>query len=71
MANELIINVDCANNQQAQVDCTVSIIGSLIEIKGYSIMHFTPNDAAILGSALINAASKVGWKPLLDNINEF
>ena len=58
MANELIINVDCANNQQAQVDCTVSIIGSLIEIKGYSIMHFTPNDAAILGSALINAASK-------------
>lgn len=70
MTNELIINVDCANSHKAQVDCAVSIIGSLIEMKGYSIMHFTPDDAAILGSALINAASKVGWKPLLDNANE-
>ena len=43
------------------------VVGSLVEILGHPLMHFTPNDAAILGSALLLAAEQVGWKPDITN----
>lgn len=67
MAESYANYVDCASGQSAQTDCCVRVVGGLVEILGHPLMHFTPNDAAILGSVLLRAAEQVGWKPDIDN----
>lgn len=59
--------IDCANGQIAQTDCCVRVAGSLVEVLGHPLMHFTPEDAAVLGSAILDAARHAGWNDPEEN----
>jgi hypothetical protein len=62
MSDKSVTYIDCASGQSAQTDCCVRVVGSLVEILGHSLMHFTPEDAAVLGTVLITAAQQAGWQ---------
>lgn len=70
MAESYATYIDCASGQSAQTDCCVRVAGSLVEILGHPLMHFTPNDAAVLGSVLLDAAQKAGWKNPAEDSDE-
>lgn len=61
MSEERPIFIDCANGQVAQTDCCVRVVGSLVEVLGHPLMHFTPEDGAIFGSAVLHASRRAGW----------
>lgn len=68
MSEERPTFIDCANGQVAQTDCCVRVAGNLVEVLGHPLMHFTPEDAAVFGSVVLNAACRAGWiDPLEDD----
>lgn len=58
--------VACASGSQLMADCLVRRHGSLIELVGHPIMHFTPGDARRLALTLQGMADAIDVK-IADN----
>ena len=55
MSEQPSVHIACASANNAQVDCFVKPIGSLVRLIGHAQMDFAPRDAYFLSKAVLNA----------------
>jgi len=53
--------IACASGTQTQTDVCVQVKGSLVELLGHPQVWLIPEDAHLLGVALIHAAQQAGY----------
>lgn len=51
--------IPCASGNQLMTEVLVRLHGSLVEIAGRSIMHFTPSDARRLALTILRMANAI------------
>ncbi|HOX59661.1 MAG TPA: hypothetical protein PLC99_22495 [Verrucomicrobiota bacterium] len=61
MSEDHPVYIPCASGHNAQTDCCIRPLGDLVELMGYPLMQFTPDDAVHLATAVLHAAHLTGY----------